>query len=87
MSIDYGFVARWWMPGRTRRGMGRKVRGAAEGWLRPEVILTGHQHLRGGTRASPVEILKNFYPPCPSELVLVAQVPPSPPAPLSAKYH
>ena len=52
-----------------------------------EVILTGHQHLRGGTRASPVEILKNFYPPCPSELVLVAQVPPSPPAPLSAKYH
>ena len=88
MSIDYGFVARrGWVPERTRRGMGRKVRGAAEGWLRPEVILTGHQHLRGGTRASPVEILMNFYPPCPSELVLEAQVPPSPPALLPGKYH
>ena len=30
MSIDYGFVARrGWVPERTRRGMGRKVRGAA----------------------------------------------------------
>ena len=87
MSIDYGFVARWWMPGRTCRGMGRKVRGAAEGWLRPEVILTGHQHLRGGTRASPVERLMSFYPPCPSGIVREAQYLPSLPALLPAKQN
>ena len=52
-----------------------------------EVLLSGHQRLQGGTRASPVEILMDFYPPCPSGIVREAQYLPSLPALLPAKQN
>ena len=52
-----------------------------------EVLLNGHQHLQGGTRASPVERLMSFYPPCPSGIVREAQYLPSLPALLPAKQN
>ena len=52
-----------------------------------EVLLSGQQHLQGGTRASPVERLMSFYPPCPSGIVREAQYLPSLPALLPAKQN
>ena len=90
----YGFDSKW--SGRGRKGFGfpdeRQAGGGAEqgrrhGRLRPEVLLSGHQHLQGGTRASPVERLMSFYPPCPSGIVREAQYLPSLPALLPAKQN
>ena len=76
----------FWIPGREA-GRRRAEQGRRHGRLRPEVLLNGHQHLQGGTRASPVEILMDFYPPCPSGIVREAQYLPSLPALLPAKQN
>ena len=70
-----------------RLGGGGAEQGRRHGRLRPEVLLNGHQHLQGGTRASPVERLMSFYPPCPSGIVREAQYLPSLPALLPAKQN
>ena len=66
---------------------GGAEQGRRHGRLRPEVLLNGHQHLQGGTRASPVERLMSFYPPCPSGIVREAQYLPSLQALLPAKQN
>ena len=76
----------FWIPGRKGGGGGTE-QGRRHGRLRPEVLLNGHQHLQGGTRASPVERLMSFYPPCPSGIVREAQYLPSLPALLPAKQN
>ena len=87
----FSFASNW-----SGRGFGypdeRLAGGGAEqgrrhGRLRPEVLLSGHQRLQGGTRASPVERLMSFYPPCPSGIVREAQYLPSLPALLPAKQN
>ena len=88
-----GFASKWSGKGGRvgypdeRVGGGGAEQGQRHGRLRPEVLLSGHQHLQGGTRASPVERLMSFYPPCPSGIVREAQYLPSLPALLPAKQN
>ena len=92
-QLNYGFASNWSGKGKCfgypdeRVGGGGTEQGRRHGRLRPEVLLSGHQRLQGGTRASPVEILMDFYPPCPSGIVREAQYLPSLPALLPAKQN
>ena len=92
-QLNYGFASNWSVRGEgfgypdERLGGGGAEQGRRHGRLRPEVLLNGHQHLQGGTRASPVERLMSFYPPCPSGIVREAQYLPSLPALLPTKQN